>query len=280
MSTRKYWIVKHGFDALQALPHCIWRTGETDEPAVFRRVKKGDQWIGFAYTASDARERALSLVTGFSECTRESAYEPIPERVRKKICGRHKKAWFIKGEPSGWQPQWPVGVPAIEDLIERNYFRQTTLVEVTKEEFDDVRSKVREREFDPKHIPAMGREPRNEQEVLAVIVAAQAQLGIEQIIRVRTGFPDMMVKLKGKAGPVHLELELYSKSYLAHGHGSQVSQRDYFSEEIAGRIEKRPFGILCWIDDADRKLLKAKGKVSRVFELQQLIRDRESLRWK
>ena len=67
---------------------------------------------------------------------------------------------------------------------------------------------------------------------------------------------------------------------LAHGHGTQVSQRDHYTEEIGGRIEKLPLAILCWIDDADRKRLKTKGKVGRVFELQQLIRDREPIRWK
>lgn len=280
MRSRKYWIVKHGLDALQALPHCIWRTGEAEEPAVFRRVKEGDRWIGFAYTSSDGRERALSLITGFWECAQESAYEPIPERTRKKICGHQKKAWFIKGEPMGWQPKRPVGVPAIDVLLERKYYRQSTLVEVSAKEFEKIRRIVKSREFDPRRIPALGREPRNEQEVLAVIIAAREQLGIEKIIRVRTGFPDMKVKLRGKAEPVHLELELYSKSYLAHGHGQQVTEPDHYIEEFEDRTEKRPLAVLCWINDVKRKRLRTQGKVSRVLELQQLIRDREPISWR
>ena len=95
-----------------------------------------------------------------------------------------------------------------------------------------------------------------------------------------SNYPNMTVKLRGRSEPVHLELELYSKSYLAHGHGQQVEQPDHFIEEIENRTEKRPFAVLCWINDADKKRLRSKGKVSRVFELQQLIRDGEAIRWR
>ena len=276
---RKYWIVKHGLDAFQGLPHRIWRTGQREEPSAFKKVKKGDRWISFAYTSSDSRERSLSLVTGFSECIAESDYEPIPVRIRRRSDGRQKNAWFIKGRFFGRQPRHPVGVPAIEELLGRSYYRQTTLVNITHEEFGKIQREVREREFDPALIPALGREPRNEQEVVAIMAAAQNQLGIEKFIRIRTAFPDVLVKLKGKAEPVHLELELYSKSYLAHGHGKQMTSLDHYSELIDGQTMKHPVAILCWIHDADERRLRSEGKVSRVFELQSLVRDARRIRW-
>lgn len=277
---RKYWIVKHGLNALQALPHRIWRTGQAHEPAVFRRVRAGDRWVGFAYAESDARQRALSLVTGFSECTEESHYAPIPARVRRKLGGREKKAWFIHGQPTGWQPRWPVGVPAIEDLLGRRHFHQSTLVAISRDEFEHIRAEVRHREFSPSHIPVLGREPRNEQEVLAIVVGAQAALGIERILRVRTAFPDLLVKLKGRREPMHLELELYSKSYLTHGHGTNVTRRDRFLESSPDLPATLPLAILCWIDDASPRRLRNEGKVSRVFELQALLRGENRLAWR
>ena len=63
-------------------------------------------------------------------------------------------------------------------------------------------------------IPLLKRPPQNEQEVLSVIVAGHAALGIEKIIRVQTRFPDMLAKIDGRK--VHLELEFDSTSFAEH----------------------------------------------------------------
>lgn len=275
---RKYWIVKHGYDALQALPNAIWRTGDSEEPAVFRRVKKGDRWIGFAYTTTDARERPLSLVTGFYECVRESEYRAIPERARK-LTPRLKNAWMIQGTETGWQAGMPVGVPSIEDMLGHPIFRQSTLTAISRDEFLRIRAEVKRRRLDPKKIPLLRREPRNEQEVVAVVAAGHKQLGIEKFIRIRSGFPDMLVKLRGKSEPVHLELEVYSNSFLSHGHPAQIKTQDCYSEEVNGVVDKKPVAVLCWIDDVHAKHMKKAGRVSRVFELQSLIREGRRIKW-
>jgi len=275
---RKYWIVKHGYDALHALPNVIWRTGDPEEPAVFRRVKKGDRWIGFAYTTSDARERPLSLVTGFYECVRESEYRSIPERARN-LTPRLKKAWMIKGTETGWQAGMPVGVPSIEDMLGHPIFRQSTLTAISRDEFLRIRAEVKRRRLDPKKIPLLRREPRNEQEVVAIVAAGHKQLGIEKFIRIRSGFPDMLVKLRGKSEPVHLELEVYSSSFLSHGHPVQIKAQDYYSEEVNGVVDKKPVAVLCWIDNVRTKQMKKAGRVSRVFELQSLIREGRRIKW-
>ena len=77
---RSHFIVKHGLDAFAALPNFVWRTGKgpKDVPHRFKQIRLGDQWIGFAYTTSDLRERPLSLITGFYECTQVALYRDIP----------------------------------------------------------------------------------------------------------------------------------------------------------------------------------------------------------
>jgi hypothetical protein len=274
---RKYFIVKHGLDSLQALPNFIWRTGETQEPKSFRRVKKGDRWIGFAFTNCDRQEWPLSQVTGFYECTRESGYRPLP-RHAWPCSGGAKHAWMVEGKPSGKQPRQPVGVPPIDDLLKRATFKGQTLVPVNRDEFELIRDYTLAHELDPADIPLLGREPRNEQEVLAIIIFYHQSLGIEKILRVRTAFPDLLVKLKGRAEPVHLELETYSKGFLLHGHDSQVCDRQFKTED---KTEKKPVGLLCWINnlktkDANQKLMKC---VHKVYELQSLVREGREIRW-
>ncbi len=277
---RRYWIVKHGLDSLTALPNYIWRTGERAEPGIFQRVKRGDRWVGFAYTTSDARERPLSLVTGFSECIHESYYGAIPQRALGPDgyrTPRYRNAWMIRGKEYGWQPRAPVGVPPLAKLLDRPLFKQTTLVLIKPEEFEKIRREVRRRELNPKKIPLLGREPRYEQEVVGVVACGHKRLGIEKILRLRTAFPDMTVKLRGKADPVHLEIEVYSKSFLAHCHDEQV-RRGCFTEHTDAQPAKAPVGLLCWVDD-ERRSRPAKCGVRHVFELQQLIRDGKNIRW-
>src|SRR5947209_8066128 len=93
----RYFFVKHGLDAFEAMPNFIWRTGETKEPRSFKGVKKGDRWISFAYTMNDRRERPLSQITGFYECTHEARYGALSRKARET--GRCKNAWMIEGKP-------------------------------------------------------------------------------------------------------------------------------------------------------------------------------------
>ncbi len=275
VDNRRYFFVKHGLDALQLMPNSIWNDQEKDEPRGFKGVKKGARWIGFAYTTSDSRERPLSQITGFYECTRESRFGDLPRKV-SEVSGS-KKAWMIDGKPYGRQPRQPVGVPSIEDedLLNRPTFKQSTFVKINNEdEFERIRKYTLEHELDPDDIPFLGREPRNEQEVLAVVLCCHRKLGIEKILRVQTAFPDLLVNLKGTAEPVHLELETYSKSFLLHGHDGQVQDRRFKTDEKA---EKLPVAVLCWIDN--EKSPRLKKCVHHVYELQTLIRRRERIRW-
>ncbi len=273
MNDRKYFFVKHGLDAFQVMPNFIWRTGERKEPSAFRRVKKGDRWIGFAYTTSDLRERPVSQITGFFECIREARFEDLPKKAREPGC---KMAWMIEGSPFGKQPRQPVGVPPIDELLERKTFKGQTLVPILDaKEFERIRDHTLQHELDPNDIPFLAREPRNEQEVLAVVLCCHKQLGIEKILRIRTAFPDLLVKLKGKSESVHLELETYSKSFLLHGHEQQVCNRQFKTDQAD---EMKPVGILCWIDNAKSNQVLRKC-VHKVYELQQLIRDGQKIRW-
>lgn len=273
---RHYWIVKHGFDALTALPDFIWRTGERRVPNILKRVKRGDCWIGFAYTSSDMREKPLSQVVCFRECTKEVRYAYISPKGR--IGHRYKRAWMVEGvEDGGWQPETPVGVPPIDELLGRRTFRQSTLIPIGREEYEQIRRETKRRQLNPKRIPIFGREPRYEQEVLAIVACAHKQLGIERIDRIRTAFPDMTVKLRGRADPVHLELEVYSKSFETHGHLKVVDANGEFQERN-GLSDPQPVGLLCWVNDLKTESLKRRNIP--VFELQELLRERKCISWR
>jgi len=195
------------------------------------------------------------------------------------IMDRGSKAWMVEGRKVGWQPPTPVGVPSIEELLDRRVFKQTTLVPIQKRDFAHVRAYVRSHRLNPAKIPLLKREPRYEQEVLAVVAGGYQHLGIEKILRIRTAFPDMLVKLKGKRDPVHLELEVYASSFLAHGHVKQLDRKGQFSEKLDGVFGRRPVALVCWIRDAAVKKLRREGRIERVFELRSLLQTGATIKW-
>ena len=271
---RKYWIVKHGLDAFEEVPNFIWETttGPRSMPHRYNQINVGDRWIAFAYTTSDYRERALSLITGFYECTRKAKYRRVPKGVPTSGHFWRKRgyAWMIEGKPFGRQPRQPVGVPPLDDddMLGRPHFKNQTLVPITAEELDQVRSETLRREFNTEHIPLLGREPEREQELLATVVFGHKKLGIQEIIQVQKAFPDLLVKIEGHSKQVYLELEVYSQGFFSHGHREQVRKRKFKGDDT-------PVAVLCWIDDDER----VKRYVHRVYELQSLIREGKKIRW-
>jgi len=248
---RKYFIVKHPLDALEALPNFIWNSYEqkSKTPRLFARVKEGDRWIAFAYTTSDARERSLSLITGFYECTRKARHGKIPKKALSSCTKGETEAWLIEGRDCGQQPGEPVGVPPINDLLNRQSFNMATLVPISAQEFEKIRTYTLKAELNPDIIPFLGREPKSEQELVALVSNSYEKLGIERIVRVQTRFPDFLVKIKGKADEVFLELELYSKNFLAHGHARHSNEKGCFPIKSERNTEKKPVEVLCWIDN-------------------------------
>lgn len=270
VTDRKHFIVKHGLDAFQRMPGFIWRTGEgpRDLPHRFSQVTLGARWISFAYSTSDKRERSLSLVTGFHECTKTAWYGRIPP-AGLPISDGETKAWMIEGKPCGKQPRQPVGVEPIDELLKpRKHFKQETIVPITAEEFSRIRAYTVDHQFDTRRIPLFGREPECEQELLAAVVFGHKKLGIQEIIRVRKAFPDLLVKLEGHSKEVHLELEVYSEGFFTHGHDEQVRNRRF-------KGDGKPVAVLCWIDNDPR----VKNRVHRVYELRSLIREGKTIRW-
>jgi hypothetical protein len=67
----KYFIVKHGLDAFEALPNFIWNThaASTIVPGNYDRARPGDQWISFAYPSTPW---ALSLALSQSDSPQAS----------------------------------------------------------------------------------------------------------------------------------------------------------------------------------------------------------------
>lgn len=174
-------------------------------------------------------------------------------------------------------PAIPVGVPLIEELLGRPTFRQSTLIPIERGDYEQIRRETKKRQLNPKKIPVFGREPRYEQEVLAIVACAYKQLGIERIDRIRTAFPDMTVKLRGRADPVHLELEVYSRSFETHGHLDDMDAKGRF-EERNGLSDPQPVGLLCWVNNLKTDLLKRRRIP--VFELQELLREGKRISWR
>lgn len=276
-SGRNYYIVRHDLASFQALPGFIWNSGnsKSDRPVGFRTVEKGDRWISFAYTTSGAQEKAVSLVTGFYQCTQEYRYGKLPPKALAIAEGK-KGAWLIKGESLHAPLADPVVIPPLSSFLEKKLFSRRTITRISKQQFEEIRAYTRDHRFSSERIPCLKREPRNEQEVLAIIASDPMRFGISKIVRIQTRFPDMQVKFKGKAEEVHLELELYSSSFLNHGHETQV--RDYrFKGNSKSKGDGKPVGVLCWIDDDKDGAVKR--HVHGIYELRDLLKHGDIIRW-
>lgn len=133
-------------------------------------------------------------------------------------------------------------------------------------EFDHIRDYTLSHQFDTTTIPLLGREPECEQEVVAVLANCYEKVGITKVHRVRTAFPDLLVQIDGGPEKVHLELELYSESFLSHGHHNQMAD---------GQFHGDPVAVLCWIDNKE----EVKKHVHEVYELQSLLREGKRMTW-
>jgi hypothetical protein len=271
---RKYFVAKHDLASFLAWPGVIWRTGEIDYPRGLKKIQVGDRWVEFAYINDEHRRDKTRQVVGFYECiSLPTKRIEIPPKPRSS-CGNSKFAWAIKGRAVGWQPSFPVMVPPINQLLGKKKFGPETLTPITKDDFELIRQKVKDLKLDPKRIPMLNRDPRNEQEVVGILLAAHAELGIERIDRVRTGFPDLRVKLAGKRELVHLEVETYSYNFVLHGHADQVSCGAF---KTMDKSEKLPVAVVCWYDnDKDGKVAAC---VHKVYELRSLLQRKEHIRW-
>jgi hypothetical protein len=275
MSRRGYFVAKHDLASIEAMPDCIWNTEEDGIPHGYRMIRPGDRWVMFAYTSSDRRERALSMVTGFYECIRPIGERrcSLPRKARETCLGS-RLGWVIAGREHGRQPNRfrrgqvaPVTVRPIDTILGRPTFKQATLTPISRAEYERIRQETLRRQLDPRRIPLLGREPRSEQELFAATVFGHRALGIRRFLRVQQAFPDLLVELaNGPKGGVHMELELYSSSFLSHGHQRQARGK---------RFDGKPVAILCWTHD-DPAVAK---HVQRVYELQSLIRDCRKIVW-
>ncbi|MBI5908577.1 MAG: hypothetical protein HY848_01270 [Betaproteobacteria bacterium] len=265
----KYFIVKHDLASLKALPHVIWRTGlgRNQKPRGFGLIEKGDRWISFAYTTSDNQERALSHITAFSQCTETADYGKAPRDAHKG------NAWMIKGKPYGQPLRDAVAIPPIQTFLSKKIFGRNTINEISRKDFDRIQRYTADHWLDPKKIPLIERAPRSEQELLAIIASCHKAIGIERILRVQTRFPDMLVKVNGKE--LHLELEVYSSAFLDHDHNKQVRERQFKDDNGV----RKSVAVLCWIDDDGVKDKKLKRYVRKVYALETLIREGETIRW-
>jgi hypothetical protein len=275
---RNYFIVKHDLASFQALSGVIWNNSNTkrEPPTGYRSVEKGDRWLSFAYTSGGANDERVSLVEGFYECTQQFRYGNIISKKALALTNGKRGAWLIEGRPFGTRLDDPVVIPPIGNFLGNKPFSRRTITRISKKEFEGIRKWIRDHRYSPENIPCLKRDPQNEQEVLAIIASKPERFGIEKIIRVQTRFPDMLVKLKGKAEVVHLELELYSKSFLNHGHAEQVRNRR-FRGNANSKGDNKPVCVLCWIDDAKSRTVTR--HVHRIYVLRDLLKDRKPIRW-
>jgi hypothetical protein len=271
---RKYFVAKHDIASFLAWPGVLWRTGEPEFPRGLKKMHVGDQWVEFAYINDEnARDRTQQIV-GFYECTSlPKKRVKIPARPRS-LFPASKWAWAIKGRAIGWQPDFPVTVPSINQILGKVKFGRQTLTPVSKDEFRSIRRMVQDLKLDPKRIPLLNRDPRNEQEVVAILLAAHEQLGIEKVDRIRSRFPDLRVKIAGKRGLVHLEVETYSSSFILHRHHKQVRGASLKADDES---EKLSVAVVCWHDDDKKKEVAA--YVHKVFGLRGLLQARGKIEW-
>lgn len=284
---RKYFIVKHGLDAFTTLPGFIWRTGLSKRkiPRGFRQVCLGDRWIEFAYIVDEEYWEPCSLVTGFYECVKEKQYGNVPvDRMPQEFSKWDEKAWLIEGKVFGKQPSCPVTVPSINDMLwkfrRRKVVGRTALIHISQEEFEHIRNETFRLELDRHKIPLLEREPVCEQEVLSIVVAGHKEtLGIENILKVQTRFPDMLVNIGGKE--VWLELEVYSEGFWHHWDDLRhiPNIRGKRQAKLKDESDNRLVAVLCWVDNDKNHELKKCVRGLHVFELQSLLRTGEKIRF-
>jgi hypothetical protein len=263
----KYFVVRHDLGSLGALPNYVWRTGlrKYEIPHRFRSIAKGSKWVSYAFEGDGHSSDRLRYVTGIYSCTKPCHYGPIPLSAskRREWAVNASAAWLIKGSPVGEKLRHPVLVPTINHFFDSKGYDAVAIRPITKQEFDRICKYVFSHQLPPDEIPVLKREPESEQEVLAIFLQAYQTLGVKRIVRVQQGFPDIEVELAGRKTPVRIELELYSQSYIAHGH-----PRD------------KNIAVLCWLNDDPRgKGKKVKGRVHKVFELRELLRRKERIVW-
>lgn len=277
---RQYFIVKHDLESFLALPGFIWRTNilPPKKPRGFRLVKQGDIWIQFAYIREETRAERCSLINGFYRCTHEESFRHAPKGLSLSGISWAKRGYasMIEGEEYGRQPRYPVGVPPINELLGKTVVGRNTLIRISREEFEHIREETFRLELNPDKIPLLGREPLCEQEVLALVVAGCERLGINEILKVQTRFPDMLVNIDGREA--YLELEVRSQDFQNHGH---IKQLRYISEgKFRGRraarlkdtADNRPVAVVCWLDNDRGCSLSQRVRGLHVFELQSLLR--------
>ena len=249
---------------------------------MFSNVRRGDRWIAFAYIKDEDERKACAQVTGIYECTTVARHGTIPRHCRTRYWGRgwDGKAWMIQGRKFETQPIFgPVSIPPIDTILGRNVQKRATIIRLRNaHEFEAIRREVKKRAFDSTDVPVLKREPRNEQEVLAVVTGGFTQIGIKKILRIRTGFPDMLVQIGNRQ--VHIELEYNSVSFKAHLPDLRKvrGQRHKLLAKLKDRSDRRPVAILCWLDGDKQRKLADQVRNLRVFELQTLLRERRMIR--
>jgi hypothetical protein len=99
----------------------------------------------------------------------------IPHDQRTSFWGEGwaEEAWMIEGQPWGKQPQFkPVAVPPINEILGRTIFGRGAIIPgLHLDDLECIRSEALKRELNPDLVPYLKREPLNEQEVLAIVVA-------------------------------------------------------------------------------------------------------------
>ena len=282
---RKYFIIKHDLESFKLLPGFIWKTDilPPKMPRGFRLVEPGDVWIEFAHVRDERTREHCSLVTGFRRCVQAATYRRVPEGPRYPETDWVEKgfAWMIEGEDFGEQPRCDVTIPPLQKLLDKDLFGRKTITEISAEEFNKIRAETSRLELPRDKIPLLGREPRCEQELLAIVIAGLDRLGIDRILQVQVHFPDLLAVIDGKE--VWLELEVFSLDFQSHGHIEQlrqISNGDFRGRREAKRIDSdddRPVAILCWADDDWKTELKASVRGLNIFELQYSLREGEKL---
>ena len=223
MIVSNYWIVKHDAASIEEHPGWIWRevrSENSNHPPNYLKVEKGDYFalISYPYRKEDEN---IHQVYGIYRVSRPVRFV------------RSQSAFVIEGKLlRGLKEKW-VTVPNITKYYKHKFYGMAVLPAKSEEAFLEIQEMFENYSRKDVDYKPFEREPKNEQEVVALFTMNLERFRYKRFEKLQTKFPDArLVKHDGRVDLVEFE-------YYASGYDHPATYK--------GKNVK----CVCWVDDRE-----------------------------